>query len=213
MRLKLGPSSQGEWERAKEDTQGKIERDRERERERVRKTAVCVCVCVYLCVPKYMFMCLSVLCVGLCMLLHMHFVGTSTGFDTSTEERGVTWTHPVPAALCLSRFRSQSYDMAHSAAAQHAALFICVHCGAVLSVLGLGFWLLLAICLREREVLPLQTDCQVMLGLLWQQDTGHQRMCGEWGRIPIYPSVSREENLYEMYSVSCDLMEINKPQR
>lgn len=46
--------------------------------------------------------------------------------------------------------------MAHSPAAQHAPLFICVCCGAVMSVLGLEFfWLLLAICLwrkeRERE--------------------------------------------------------------
>lgn len=61
--------------------------------------------------------------------------------------------HPGPAALRLSGFRSQSYEMAHSPAAQHAPLFICVRCGAVMSVLGLGllaaFWP--SACDRQKE--------------------------------------------------------------
>lgn len=40
--------------------------------------------------------------------------------------------------------------MALSPAAQHAPLFISVCSGAMLSALGLGFWLLLAFCLKER---------------------------------------------------------------
>ncbi|KAK5853725.1 hypothetical protein PBY51_014856 [Eleginops maclovinus] len=81
---------------------------------------------------------------------NMHFVGTSTGTDTSTEERAVTWIqpHPVPAALRLSGFRSQSYDTAHSAAAQHAPLFICRTLWSRAVCAGFGFsGLLLALCL------------------------------------------------------------------
>lgn len=40
----------------------------------------------------------------------------------------------APAAVDLCRFRSQSSDTAHSAAAQHAAVFICVCCRAGLCV-------------------------------------------------------------------------------
>ncbi|KAK5882115.1 hypothetical protein CesoFtcFv8_020734 [Champsocephalus esox] len=80
----------------------------------------------------------------------MHFVGTSRGTDTSSEERAVTCSQspPVPAPLRLSGFRSQSYDTAHSAAAQHAPLFICCALWSRAVCAGFGFsGLLLALCL------------------------------------------------------------------
>lgn len=157
MRLKLGPSSQAERERESEGGHTGRERD-----------SVCVYSC--LCVPEFTYMVLSVFCV--CVSVYSWIC------TLEAPPQNVTWSrlHPVPAALWLSGFRSQSYDMAHSPAAQHAPLFICVRCGAMLSALGLGFWPLLAISLWQSERV---SHCQAKMGLLWQQDTGHQWMCGK----------------------------------
>lgn len=146
------------------------------------------------------------MCLSVSVQLDMHFVAP-TQVLTHAQRSGV-WhdPHPGPVAICFSRFRSQSYETAHSPAAQHASLFILVCCGAMLSVLWWVFFCLfvyfwLSAYDREREVLPLQTYCQAMLGLLWQQDARNQ-----WMKIDL--SICRKGNCIE-----CDFIEINTLQR
>lgn len=140
-------------------------------------------------------MCTGVSSVCLSVQLNMHFIGNSTDSDTSTEKWAVTRSqpHPGPAALRLSGFRSQSYEMAHSPAAQHAPLFICVCCGAVMSVLGLGllaaFWPSACDRKKERERFSITDPLQSYVGVveatrrqrntdlfnMWQRGNKHHR--------------------------------------
>lgn len=122
MRLKLGPSSQGERERAKEDTQARGDRDW---RESVSMCTGCV---------------LTWVCHLAVQQSDMHFVRLYAGPGI---HRGVRLIRGPCSSVPL---RSHSHEMAHSPAAQHAPLFIRVRHGAVMSVPSLrGFFCVCAL--------------------------------------------------------------------
>lgn len=112
------------------------------------------------------------MCLSVSVQLDMHFVAP-TQVLTHAQRSGV-WhdPHPGPVAMCLSRFRSQSREIAHSPAAQRASLFILVCCGAMLSVLWWGFfsclfvYFWLSACDRERERKRLR-HCRLTAKLCW----------------------------------------------
>lgn len=177
MRLKLGPSSQGEWERAKEDTQGK---GRQRLWESV---AMCVCVCVYLIQVSgactYVCVCMSV---SLCAQLNMHFVGTYTDSDI---HRGAgcdmkSASSRASGSVPLWIHKSVSWNGPFTSSPACSAIYPCMLWSRDVSA---GVWAFLAalgylpVTDRKREAeaegeaLLWQIHCQAMVELLQQQDT------------------------------------------
>ncbi len=200
MRLKLGPSSQGERERAKEDTQGERERERERDCE-----SVCVSVFVRTWLHVHVLKCLEcvslyaieyALCRHLHRLWHIH---RGAGCDMKSASSSASGSVPLWIQ------KSVLWHGPFTSSPACSTIYLCTLWSRAVCA---GFGLLAASGFlpvtereREREVLPLLTYCQAMLGLLWQQDTGHQWMCGEWERIPIYPSVWRNQSIKSVLSI------------